>query len=228
MANLKYQQIVENIKGKIMTCELCPGDMLPSESAFSEEFQMSRVSVRKGLSILTAEGYVTPVAGKGYFVNRPETEKCILCFEEPLFIDRNTDEYEQIHFEQITADRKTAHRLEIEEGENVIFTKHLYYLNGKPVSYDIKLIPAKKVCGCNDDPETYVNTIDNSSGIFPPGKKELHIWAAITTEEDQEILQLSEPAPILVIEQILRNTAGEIACWSRMFVSKKYNLIAKS
>ena len=118
--------------------------------------------------------------------------------------------------------------MEIEEGDDVILTKHLYYLKGKPVAYDIKLIPGKIFGEVPTDPSVYVNTTDNNSCIFPPGKKELHIWAAITTEEDQEILQLENPAPILVIEQILRNSTGTITCWSRMFVSKKYNLIAKS
>lgn len=228
MSNLKYQEIADSIRGKIQTCQLCPGDILPSESTLSSSFGMSRVSVRKGLSILTAEGYITPVAGKGYFVNRPAEEKCNLCFEEPLFIQNSSDDFRQLAFEVITADAKIARRLEIEEGERVVYVKYVYCYNGKPVAYDIKYIPAADSSLISPDPRVYINEPDNPTNIFSRGRKELHIWAALTTEEERTLLEMDEASPILVIEQIFRDLRGTVSCWSRMSVAKKYSLIAKS
>ena len=49
---LKYYRLMEDLKEKILTSELKAWDKLPSENQLSLEYQVSRQTVRKALSIL--------------------------------------------------------------------------------------------------------------------------------------------------------------------------------
>lgn len=64
---LKYYKLMEDLKHKIMEGELSPGEKLPSENELSAQYQVSRQTVRKALSILENAGYVYPVHGRGTF-----------------------------------------------------------------------------------------------------------------------------------------------------------------
>ena len=64
---LKYYRLMEDLKEKILTSELKAGDKLPSENQLSLEYQVSRQTVRKALSILENMGYIYAQHGKGTF-----------------------------------------------------------------------------------------------------------------------------------------------------------------
>ena len=53
-----YRQIAEALREKINEGELKPGDALPTESSLQEAFNVSRVTVRQALKLLTEEQIV--------------------------------------------------------------------------------------------------------------------------------------------------------------------------
>lgn len=63
-----YEQIVSQIKAKIMQGELKEQEMLPSVRTFSKELKVSALTVKKAYDALEAEGFVVTVHGKGSFV----------------------------------------------------------------------------------------------------------------------------------------------------------------
>lgn len=58
---------MDDLKQQILTGQLKPGEKLPSENELSRDYQVSRHTVRKALSILQSEGYVYALHGKGTF-----------------------------------------------------------------------------------------------------------------------------------------------------------------
>jgi GntR family transcriptional regulator len=73
VSEVLYLSIVESIKKKIRKKEYKPGDMLDSEAVMMREFRASRMTIRKSLSLLSNEGYIYSVPGKGSFICVPET-----------------------------------------------------------------------------------------------------------------------------------------------------------
>jgi GntR family transcriptional regulator len=73
VSEVLYLSIVEALKKKILENEYKPGDMLESEAAMMKEFHASRMTIRKSLSLLSNEGYIYSVPGKGSFICMPET-----------------------------------------------------------------------------------------------------------------------------------------------------------
>lgn len=63
----KYIILIDSIKNDIIKGKIKPGDKLPSENKLAEEFKMSRHTVRKALSILENDGYVSAEHGRGTF-----------------------------------------------------------------------------------------------------------------------------------------------------------------
>lgn len=72
----KYFVLMEWIKEEILKGNLSPGQKLMSENEMAETFKVSRHTVRKALSILEQEGYITAVHGKGTFCsNIPKSRR---------------------------------------------------------------------------------------------------------------------------------------------------------
>ncbi|MDE6887085.1 MAG: GntR family transcriptional regulator [Eubacterium sp.] len=63
-----YEQIVAQIKAKIMNGELKEEVMLPSVRVLAKELKVSALTVKKAYDALEAEGFVVTVHGKGSFV----------------------------------------------------------------------------------------------------------------------------------------------------------------
>ncbi|WP_176483843.1 MULTISPECIES: trehalose operon repressor [Bacillus] len=68
MMNNKYSSIYEYFVDEIENKNLKPGFKLPSEHKLMEQFDTSRETVRKALSLLAQNGYIQKIRGKGSVV----------------------------------------------------------------------------------------------------------------------------------------------------------------
>ena len=64
----KYAGLKNYIKQQIIMGRIKPGDRIPSENMLSEEFSLSRHTVRKAISVLVSEGYLLTEHGRGTYV----------------------------------------------------------------------------------------------------------------------------------------------------------------
>ncbi len=69
----KYQVLINYILEQQACGILRPGDRLPSENELVEQFQVSRQTVRKALSVLEEEGIVKRVKGSGTYLRSVDT-----------------------------------------------------------------------------------------------------------------------------------------------------------
>lgn len=63
----KYYTLMEDLKEDILSGKIRAGEKLPSENQLSDQYQVSRHTVRKALAILENEGLLTACHGKGTF-----------------------------------------------------------------------------------------------------------------------------------------------------------------
>ena len=71
----KLKQLVHSLIADIEKGVLKKNEQLPSVTAFSKAFAVSRDTVEKAYKELKADGYITSVASKGYFVLGPKGKK---------------------------------------------------------------------------------------------------------------------------------------------------------
>jgi GntR family transcriptional regulator len=70
MADPMYRQIAQDLQRKIESGELAPGDKLPNEVEFREEYVASRNTIRDAIKWLTIRGLVETKPGQGTFVSQ--------------------------------------------------------------------------------------------------------------------------------------------------------------
>lgn len=86
---MKYHTLKESLKNDILSGVYQPGDKMPSENQLVQEYDLSRHTVRKALSILEEEGYIIAVHGKerfvqnGHFIKRNQRT---LQWLQPIFL----------------------------------------------------------------------------------------------------------------------------------------------
>ena len=69
-----YQQIADQFKEDILTGRLKQGEYMPSIRGLAKDLKISVITTMKAYEQLEAEGLVTAVQGKGFYVNAQDSE----------------------------------------------------------------------------------------------------------------------------------------------------------
>lgn len=225
-----YMQLVNQIKRNIKDGTLKPGDMLPSESQLATEYEVSRTTVRKGLSLLFTEGYINPVAGKGYFVKEPKVDQYTLYFNERKCIDNYTNETKLLGVKLVNTNAELSREFG-PKPRSFVMIQWIIYSDGKPVAYDIKYLPYGK-----GEPTvekeihyaTFPEVVAKHQSLFSI-KKELKISAPKVTPELKEILHLSGEDPVILIKQKIFDLHHKPIGYGKLFIKGEHcNLMAVS
>lgn len=64
-----YEQIFEALRDQIISRKYEPGERIPSEKELGEAYNVSRITSKKALEMLTQEGYIVRQPGRGSFVS---------------------------------------------------------------------------------------------------------------------------------------------------------------
>jgi GntR family transcriptional regulator len=73
-----YHQLEQSLRARVHGAEFGPGDALPSEERICEEYGVSRITVRRALDALIAQGLIVKRRGVGSFVaDRPSGSRSI-------------------------------------------------------------------------------------------------------------------------------------------------------
>jgi GntR family transcriptional regulator len=71
----RYIQIAESLLDQIEAGELAPGTRLPPERTLSELFEVNRVTLRRALGKLEAQGLIIRKHGEGNYIAEPKIER---------------------------------------------------------------------------------------------------------------------------------------------------------
>ena len=69
-----YRQIASQFKDDIMNGRISEGEYLPSIRGLAKDLKISVITTMKASELLTQEGMIAPVQGKGYIVNPQDRE----------------------------------------------------------------------------------------------------------------------------------------------------------
>ncbi len=132
-----HDQIRRAITARIQSGELRPGDQLPTEHEYAEQFGVSLAPVRQALLDLVAAGAVVRTKGKGTFVaeSRLDTPVTLLASFTDALRSR------KIPFSMIVLDQKVApgpahvtKALELRAGQAVVRLRRLAVVRGDPAA----------------------------------------------------------------------------------------------
>ncbi len=70
-----YQQIYDEIKDAIEKGVYAPKERIPSELELAEQYEVSRITVRRAVEELCSDGYLVQQQGRGTFVSTPHINR---------------------------------------------------------------------------------------------------------------------------------------------------------
>lgn len=139
-----YRQLAEILRARISTGEVSSGDRIPSEAQLSEDFSISRITVRQALAQLENDGLLQRVPGKGTFVRantvRVERLTRLSGFGENMSALGLTVGYRTLYAAESMVDAEAAEHLQSADGRAYVIRRVLL-TDGKPVGMHVSHLP---------------------------------------------------------------------------------------
>ncbi|WP_320066849.1 GntR family transcriptional regulator [Micromonospora sp. RTGN7] len=140
-----YQRVVDDLRWRILSGELAPGDKLPTEKDLQESWGFSTTIVKHALTLLRSEGLIEGRRGSGNYV-RDRTQLVRRAHSRDLrrrigstspFARDSEAAGKQPSWEseskKVAATPRTAERLRIQPGDLVMHTRYRYLADGAPI-----------------------------------------------------------------------------------------------
>ena len=113
-----YVRISEDIRGKIKSGEIPYGSRLPAERQMAEDYGVDRKTLRKAIGLLSEEGILNCMQGKGTYIAKPQIPyqvEMLDDLEQMILRNGMKPSTRVLYTESRKAGRKYAALLEVEE-----------------------------------------------------------------------------------------------------------------
>jgi GntR family transcriptional regulator len=204
---IRYQQIADELRGRVLSGGYAPGRMLPSESEMSEEFDASRVTVRRALEMLREEGLVDARQGFGWFVPGDPVRQPLgrlATIEEQMEASGVVSQRRILEFAFERAPKDVAKVLGTQQ---VLRVKRVNMADGEPFAIVTVWCPA--------DLGQHLSRRDVEQSPFyelldvPLQGATQTIGADAASPDDASILHIPAGSPVLHCKRITSNTTGQ-------------------
>nr|WP_263314669.1 GntR family transcriptional regulator [Mammaliicoccus sp. Marseille-Q6498] len=222
MVNIKmplYQKVMKNIEDYIEKQGLKHGDVLPTEKMLSEQYQVSRVTVRKAISKLIQKEILYSVKGSGTYVGFPKFEHNLFKLEgftEEMGSNSNSIKNEVTEFALIKPVEQIRQILNIGEDDKVYNIKRIRNFNGEPLIIENAYIPV------NLFPDLSIEVMTKSKyGYlkdkgFSIEKRFEEFIPRLPDEETMKIFDINSSTPLLELKAHSVLTNGNIFEYSEV------------
>lgn len=194
---------------------MTPGDRIPSERDLADRFGISRMTVRKAIDHMVAQGQLERRGTAGTFIPevavvRPLSKRVSTAISEVVGRRGKLPGSKLLFFEQSRADAHVARRLHLDDGENVIVIKRLRLSDSMPFCVEISYLPSRSVPGLvaadlMGTPSLYALLRDRFGLTF--AKSDFQVSVATTPETEAGLLGIEVEAPALLMRSLVYDVA---------------------
>lgn len=132
-----YFQLKELIVEEIKSGKYEVDSLIPTEKELSEQFDISRTTVRQAVTELVQEGWLYRIKSKGTFIARQKIRQDFLqrleTFREQMERIGVKPSTQVLEFKRMKASREVAENLQIQEGEGVLYLFRRRFGDQEPV-----------------------------------------------------------------------------------------------
>jgi GntR family transcriptional regulator len=196
-----YIQIEEELRGMIQAGELGPNDRVPSESELSERFSVSRMTARKALDRLVADGLMFRRAGKGTFVAQPKIAhgpSQLLSFSAAMDAQDVEHHTKVLDARMLTAPSNIAGDLQVAPGASVAFVRRLRFIGDEPAAIHMSYIPARFSSVLDGDLTGSMTRLLDSVGAKVARTNDT-IEAVAASGDEARLLRVRAGSPLVLI-----------------------------
>lgn len=202
-----YYQVKESLLEKIKSNQFKVGDLIPSESELQEEYNVSRITIRRAIQELVQEGHLYTRQGRGTFVSRPKVSQelnLITSWAETMAAMGMRPETKRIEYFVEPAPVNIARLLNIPIGDKVYRIERLRYADGEPTCIMTNYLSPAVVPGLLDKglkSESLYETLEKHYSIVLSRAEET-VEAKAAKASEAELLNIKRGAPLLCATRV--------------------------
>jgi len=201
----KYRVVADRIRTRILSGALRPLDQLPTEHEMSEEFSVSRGTIRTALAELNAEGLIRSAQGSGSYVAAasPMTRYFSLSsFDDDMRAIGRTPSTEVLAADVLPA--MPGNPLGVSTGTPLILLRRLRLADNRPMAVEERWIVERLCRGLLDDDLAHqsVHWLLTVKYGIPLVRIEHVVERQTVNDTDAGILNISPGSPVLTIERL--------------------------
>lgn len=206
MRQVRYQQIAEALRERVVGGEFAAGQIMPSEAQMGEIYQASRVTIRKALEVLRSEGLVESRQGFGWMAaSTPVSQPLsgLTTIEAQVEASGRTTERRILGFSFVdTSNTPAAAKL----GDRVLEVRRLNLADGQPF--------ARVTVWCREDLGADLSKAQVAGSSFydlipvDVGGATQTIGADIVSDADAQLLGVPTGSAVLTVERTTVATDG--------------------
>ncbi|HMB93381.1 MAG TPA: GntR family transcriptional regulator [Rhodothermales bacterium] len=218
----RHEQISDLLREQIQQGHFQPNEQLPSESQLGEQFDVSRITVRRALQTLEHTGFIYRRQGLGSFVSETQVRQGLVRltdFVEDMQQAGLEASSQVLHFDQESASPEVARALDLEEGKVVARLDRLRLGNEEPIAFDQTWLPvfyAQLLDGRDLTRQTIYHILKSEYDI-PILRGRFRIEAVNAGAEIAELLNVPQRRALLLIERISFTTGDR-----RVYFQRRY------
>lgn len=210
MRTPRYQQIADELRNRIRDNQTVAGRLLPSEATFSEEFGVSRVTVRRALEQLRDDGLIAARQGLGWYVAGEPLHQSINeldTVEQQLAQSGVVAERRVIDFAFVDAPPRVAQVL---GSGRMLEVRRINLADGEPFARVTVWCPERLGASLSRDDVEQRSFYDLFSAVLdiPLAGATQTIGAAAASSDDAADLGVPEESPVLVCERVTYSADG--------------------
>jgi GntR family transcriptional regulator len=203
-----YYQLARILEKKIMSGEFRPEDRIPSETKLGEEYGLSRITVKKAISLLADEGLLRSERGRGTFVNQPKVDGGLFLIPDFHNEMRNqgvSTRVDLLKVKAVKASGLVSEKLEARKGRKVLYLERILEAGDEPLVFDRKYILYDRDQPLLEAELGHGSTEELFSGSpdLVPLRADLKLTVTSLSEREALLLESREGAPAFCMEQLI-------------------------
>jgi len=209
-----YIQIAEGLISQIESGELAPGAQLPPERELSEKLGVNRMTLRRALRVLEAQGMLVRRHGVGTYIAEPKIERqmdVVFRFTSGMAKRGYTPEARLISFEQTLVDAALARELAVPVSSLVYRILRLRSINQEPVLIESYSIPTGRFPGLQAhdlEKRSLYEIMEAEYGVIIRNARQ-SFEPVVASPFEAELLQVETGAPLMLEKRISYDLQGQ-------------------
>ncbi len=217
----RFQQVVQDFKSQIADGSLAEHAALPSERRIAENYDISRMTARRALDALEAEGLVYSEDRRGRFVSPRRVSYDVsnmVSFVAEADSRGLALEIEVVRAFKSQADAMLAEQLGVEPGAEVYAYTRLFRNNGHAIFVETEYVNARRCPGfLEHDLHQSTTRLLEARYDLSASAGDIAILMRAATVEETGLLGLARNSAGIELTQIIRDASGRAFCFGRQF-----------
>jgi GntR family histidine utilization transcriptional repressor len=221
-----YEQVKSWIRDHIASGRWRPGDSVPSETALTERFSVSRMTVNRALRELAAEGLVTRVKGSGTRVaqlHRISSRLVIRDIHDEVAERGHVHTTRVIRVAREKASTEVARSLKLAHGAKVFHSVMVHLEDGVPIQYEDRYVNPSAAPGYLDADFTRTSPTSHLLEHAPVTEASYAIEACLPTADEARALEMPITEPCLVMMRRTVSGAHVASVARQLYPASRYS-----